>query len=116
MDEQGRPVAIVTGGLVGIGRAIAQRLTADGMRVAVGARRGDNPAEQQAARAAIGPETAIHKLDVCDEASVATFCQQVAQQCGPVDVLVNAAGITHHQLVSEHDTAAWRDTIDTNLT
>lgn len=116
MDEQGRPVAIVTGGLVGIGRAIAERLTADGMRVAVGARRGGEAAEQQAARAAIGPRTAVHRLDVCEEASVEAFCRAIEQECGTIDVLVNAAGITHHQLVSQHDTKAWRDTIETNLT
>lgn len=111
-----RTTAVVTGGLVGIGEAIACALTEQGVRVAVGARRGGDPGLQQQARARIGPETLVLPLDVRDEASVQGFASAVEADCGDVGILVNAAGISIHQTVSGHTLQDWNDVLATNLT
>ncbi|WP_397543750.1 SDR family NAD(P)-dependent oxidoreductase [Roseovarius salis] len=116
MTHTGSRVAVVTGGLAGIGLAIAQKLSACGMTVAIGARRGGDSDYQAMARDKVAPGTLVRHLDVCDEASVDRFCRTVREECGPIDVLVNAAGVTHHHTVSGHGTKDWTDCIDTNLT
>ena len=109
-------VAVVTGGLAGIGQAIAVTLASQGMHVAIGARRGKDAALQQRMRETVGPETFVDALDVCDERSVTAFFDGVAQRIGPVDILVNAAGVTLHQTVTDHSLEDWRAVMDTNLT
>ncbi|MEM9108011.1 MAG: SDR family NAD(P)-dependent oxidoreductase, partial [Pseudomonadota bacterium] len=109
-------VAVVTGGLAGIGHAIAAALASQGVRIAVGARRGGDDALRQHMRDTVGPEAFVDTLDVCDEASVSTFFHNVKQALGPVDILVNAAGVSLHQKTSDHSLDDWRAVLDTNLT
>lgn len=109
-------VAVVTGGLAGIGHAIAVALASQGVRVAIGARRGRDDALRQHMHDTIGHETFVDALDVCDEASVTAFFQRVTQNLGPIDILVNAAGVSLHQTTSDHALEDWRAVIDTNLT
>jgi NAD(P)-dependent dehydrogenase (short-subunit alcohol dehydrogenase family) len=80
-------VAIVTGGAQGIGRAIAQRLAAEGARVAIADVRGADEA------AAVLPDGVAVKADVASEADVARLAATVEAQCGGIDVLVNNAGL-----------------------
>ena len=109
-------VAVVTGGLAGIGHAIAVTLASQGVRVAIGARRGKDAALQQRMRETVGPEAFVDALDVCDEGSITAFFDGVTQRVGPVDILVNAAGVTLHQTVTDHSLKDWRSVMDTNLT
>lgn len=115
-DEMGKATAVVTGGLVGMGQAIACALSANGVRVAIGARRGDDPALKEEAQALMGPDTLVHPLDVRSEESVLAFREIVEAECGPVGILVNAAGVCIHQTVSGHTLQDWNDSIETNLT
>lgn len=115
-DESAKTTAVVTGGLVGIGQAIACALSANGVRVAIGARRGDDPALREEARKLMGPQTIVHPLDVRSEASVLAFRDAVEAECGGIGILVNAAGICIHQTVSGHSLQDWNDSIATNLT
>jgi 3-oxoacyl-[acyl-carrier protein] reductase len=82
-------VAIVTGGSRGIGRAIAERLTADGFSVAV-AYAGNTAAADEvvAATGALAVQT-----DIADETQVAALFEATVERFGGVDVVVNAAGI-----------------------
>jgi NAD(P)-dependent dehydrogenase (short-subunit alcohol dehydrogenase family) len=87
-------MAIVTGGSVGIGRAIAEAFGALGWRVAIGARRRDRLDEAAAAVTSAGGRGFGHPLDVSDPASVDAFVTAAEQALGPVDVLVNNAGVS----------------------
>jgi len=81
-------VALVTGGGRGIGRAIAERLSSDGMQVAVAARtRGEVESVAEAIGAMALP------LDVTDRKAVANAVDAVERQVGPIDLLINNAGI-----------------------
>jgi NAD(P)-dependent dehydrogenase (short-subunit alcohol dehydrogenase family) len=110
-----RRIAIVTGGLQGIGLAIAAELASQGAGVAVGARRGGDEAMAAAARETIGDDCLVAALDVRSTDSVETFVGQVRESLGPPDILVNAAGITLHQTVEGHTEDDWVDVIDINL-
>lgn len=108
-------VAIVTGGLQGIGLSIARALTEQGVRVAVGSRRGDDPDQASAALQAVGEQGMVTALDVASTGSVKSFVEQVGLKLGTPDILVNAAGITIHQMVEGHSDEDWKQVIDINL-
>lgn len=94
MTEKTARVAVVTGGSRGIGRAVAERLAADGHAVVVGY--ASNHAEADATIDAIersGGRAAAVPADVADEAAVAVLFDAAEQRFGGVDVVVNAAGI-----------------------
>jgi NAD(P)-dependent dehydrogenase (short-subunit alcohol dehydrogenase family) len=80
-------VAVVTGGGSGIGRAICDRLHAEGFRL--GVLDVDGPAAASAARDGLAAAT-----DVSDPGSVSSAFDEITRTLGPVDVLVNNAGIT----------------------
>jgi 3-oxoacyl-[acyl-carrier protein] reductase len=92
-DTQGR-VAIVAGGSRGIGRAVAERLAADGQAVVIGYQ--SNDVEAKAVVAAIeaaGGSAVAVRADVADEAAVQALFDAAERRFGGVDVLVNTAGI-----------------------
>ncbi|MEO1194039.1 MAG: SDR family NAD(P)-dependent oxidoreductase [Pseudomonadota bacterium] len=100
--------ACVTGGLSGIGLATAKALATEGARVAVGSRRA------QAADWEAAP--AVAPLDLRDSAVIGRFVAATEAALGPVDILVNAAGVTCEQGVVGHSDALWSDILETNLT
>lgn len=113
---------IVTGGLSGIGHAIALDLAKKGHRVIVGARDLTNPARHAALQALTvaaqtgGGAVRGDVLDLTDPQSVEGFCSRAADWFGATDVLVNAAGMTAEQPVQGHSDELWHRIIDTNLT
>ena len=100
---------VVTGASSGIGAACARAFAANGDRLSLGARRTD--------RLATVIEGAFcHQLDVTDPESVATFISASVEAHGPVDVLINNAGLargTEH--IAEGTGEAWREMIETNV-
>ncbi len=123
--------ALITGGLTGQGFAIAEALTREGANVAAGSYVGESqgrlgdaaayPEGWEVARVAAtlnAHGTKIHAghLDVRDSASVEAFIAAAETTCGPIDILVNAAGTTAEQPVCGHPDALWQKIIDTNLT
>ena len=112
-------VALVTGASRGIGRVIAQKLAADGVRVAVNFRQ-DLAAANETLASLPGPGHALFQADVCDSAACVTLIAAVQKAYGRIDVLVNNAG-----LYEEHDPRlaafseweqAWQRAIAANLT
>ncbi len=112
---QGNRTAIVTGGLSGMGLAIARRLARDGMDVTIGTRRGG---DARAVAAILGPQgidAHVAALDVRSADSVDAFVADVVSRRGGVDVLVNAAGLYEEAPVIGHPDSVWDDQVDTNL-
>lgn len=107
--------AWVTGASSGIGQAIAVALGGLGWRVAIGARRTGKLDETARRIETAGGTPFAHPLDVCDPASIDTFFAAAQAQLGPVDVLVNNAGIAWLGEAHEMDDDAHRRIIETNL-
>jgi len=103
-------VAVVTGGHRGIGLALARALGQAGARVAVAAR---DPEAAQAAVAAAGAVAV--RGDVTDPASVQAVLERVTSELGPVDVLVNNAGVCFHRPALEVPDQEWRTVWDVNV-
>ena len=112
----GGRVAIVTGGLQGIGLAIARELVQQGARVAVGSRRGDDAESSADARQVVGAQGIVEALDVASTKSVEHFVERVRSSLGSPDILINAAGVSVHQTVSGHSDEDWQQVMDINLT
>lgn len=109
-------MALVTGGSRGIGRAIAEKLGADGHRVAVNYRsRRDAADEAVAAIVAGGGEAVAVEGDVGDAAAVATMFGAAEEAFGPIEILVNNAGITADDLLLRMKPEDWDAVIRTNL-
>ena len=104
-------VAIVTGGTRGIGEAVSLALEDMGIKVAANYAGDDNRA------AAFSERTGIRtfKWDVSDYDACQAGVAQVAEALGPVDVLVNNAGITRDGTILKMTYQMWKEVIDTNL-
>jgi acetoacetyl-CoA reductase len=104
-------VAFVTGGTRGIGRAIVERLTADGMKVAAGYSGNDAAAE------ALKRETGamVIKGNVGHFEDCARAAQAVEAELGPIEVLVNNAGITRDGVFHKMTAEQWSDVIRVNM-
>jgi 3-oxoacyl-[acyl-carrier protein] reductase len=109
-------VAVVTGGSRGIGRAVAEALAASGAAVGIAYREREAPArEVEAAIRSAGGRAWAGPCNVADAASVDAFFEAAVAALGPVDVLVNNAGITRDGHVLFTDRARWDEVIDVNL-
>ncbi|MFP8873921.1 MAG: SDR family NAD(P)-dependent oxidoreductase [Myxococcota bacterium] len=107
--------AVVTGASSGLGVAIAEALGALGYRVAVGARRLDRLEQTARQVESAGGRSLAHRLDVADSESVETFFAAVEEAFGPVDVLINNAGLSHPAPVHALDLDRVREEFDVNL-
>jgi 3-oxoacyl-[acyl-carrier protein] reductase len=106
-------VALVTGGGRGIGERIARELAQAGMRVAVSARSREQI--ESVAREIAGIAV---PADVADQASVAHLVHETESELGPIDVLVNNAGVMSRpasQMIWEEDPADWWRVFEVNV-
>ena len=110
-------IALVTGGIGGIGTAICTRLIKDGCTVVAN----HHPSESEIAeawkkeRAAEGLNIATISADVSSFEDSARLVKEVTDQYGQIDILVNCAGITRDKTFRKMEPAHWNAVIDVNL-
>jgi NADP-dependent 3-hydroxy acid dehydrogenase YdfG len=110
-------VALVTGASSGIGEAIARGLAAEGVRLALGARRADRLeklcSELSAAHAT---DSFFSPLDVRDNGQCERFVADARARFGRIDILVNNAGLARgRRFIAEGDEREWDEMLDTNV-
>ena len=104
-------VAVVTGGTRGIGAAVAKALQAAGYRVAANYGGNDEAAQKFKGETGI----AVYKWDVSSFDACSAGVKQVEADLGPIDVLVNNAGITRDTMFHRMMPEQWSEVINTNL-
>ncbi|AFL75305.1 beta-ketoacyl-ACP reductase [Thiocystis violascens] len=110
-------IALVTGGIGGIGTAICTRLAKDGCTVVAN----HHPSEADAAdawkqaRAAEGFTIATFAADVSSFEDSTRMVNEITEQHGPIDILVNCAGITRDKTFKKMEAAHWNAVINVNL-
>lgn len=108
-------VALVTGGGSGIGRQICLALAADGRRVAAADINAAGAAETAAQVAAVGGTAIAVTMDITSTDSVHDGCLQVADELGPIAILVNCAGWDDLMPFLDTDEDFWDKVIDINF-
>lgn len=108
-------VAVVTGGNGGLGEAFAQALAEAGASVAIAAR--DLERSQRVADALhhAGHRAIAVQADIAQPSAAETMFEEVESALGPVDVLINNAGICHHAPALEVTPERWREVFDVNV-
>ncbi len=108
-------VAVVTGASSGIGAAVARALAREGASVALAARRRDVLIEVQAGLERQDADRSIVvPTDVTDRSQVGRLVSRAADELGPVDVLVNCAGVMYYTLMRNAREDEWERTVEVN--
>ncbi|MFI6861234.1 SDR family oxidoreductase [Streptomyces sp. NPDC050421] len=107
--------AVVTGAASGMGNATARLLAAQGVRVALLARRAERLEELAEKITADGGRALVVVTDVTDQASVDAAAERVHTEFGPVDLVVNAAGVMLPNPVDAGRADEWQRMLDTNV-
>ena len=116
MFDLSNRVAVVIGGTSGLGRAAALALARAGADVVATGRRAPLVDEVASGVEALGRRSLRISVDATDHAALVRLRDACADGIGPVDILVNAAGITSKVATLDADDGTWRRIIETNLT
>jgi 3-oxoacyl-[acyl-carrier protein] reductase len=109
--------ALVTGGAKGIGRACCLRLAQAGAAIAINYLTSEQAArETHALVRQVGARACTVRGDVSSPEQVATMVGEVTGALGPIDLLVNNAGVFHYASHEQTTLEVWRQTLDVNLT
>jgi acetoacetyl-CoA reductase len=112
MGDMTGQVALVTGGVRGIGRAISERLHARGVKVAAGYSSNKEAAEQFAAEYS---GSTVHQGNIGNHEDCERVIQEVLDAHGQLDILVNNAGITADRTVRKMTVEDWDKVLQVNL-
>jgi 3-oxoacyl-[acyl-carrier protein] reductase len=107
--------ALVTGAGRGIGKAIAEVLAAQGVKVICVSKSAETCGAVAAGIVAAGGAATARAVDVANAAAVAVAAEQLLKEFGKIDVLVNNAGVTRDGLLARMSEADWDIVIQTNL-
>src|SRR5918993_286062 len=105
-------VAVVTGGARGIGQALARGLAREGVVVAIGDL---DAGAAEAAAAELGNGSIGLALDVTDRLAFTAFLDEVERRLGPIDIVINNAGIMHVGPLDEESAASVNRQLEINL-
>ncbi|MFZ2139424.1 MAG: acetoacetyl-CoA reductase [Xanthobacteraceae bacterium] len=109
-------VAVITGGMGGLGDSISTKMNAAGYRVAVTHSPGNTKTKEWLSQhKASGREFSAYPVDVADFDSCKECVARIAKEVGPVDILVNNAGITRDTTFKKMGKGDWDSVIRTNL-
>jgi acetoacetyl-CoA reductase len=108
-------VALVTGGTGGIGSAIVKRLASIGHKVATNYRDEARANTWLSQMTSQGMDVALVKGDVGDTASAEAMVKSVEEKLGPIDILINNAGITRDTTFHKMSALQWQEVINSNL-
>lgn len=109
--------ALVTGGAKGIGRSCCLRLAQAGAKIAINYLTSEERARETAELVRqIAVKTHLVRADVASSEQVTAMIDEVGDTLGPVDLLVNNAGVFHFLTHEETSLEIWRQTLDVNLT
>ena len=116
MKEESTRVALIPGGIRGIGFGIAKELAAEGWSIALAYR----TSEEQAARSLaelkeIGAVAIAERCDVSQRTQCEALVRTTEERLGPIEALIHAAGPYRRVPLLEEDSAAWRAIFDANL-
>ncbi|RJX76359.1 glucose 1-dehydrogenase [Pseudomonas sp. LS-2] len=107
--------ALITGSSAGIGLAIARGLAEAGARVVLNGRTADTLQSAAAVLAAEGHDVHAQCFDVTDSAAVSAAVQDIEQRVGPLEILVNNAGIQRRGPLADFNEADWHELMRSNL-
>ena len=110
-----KKIAVITGGLTGIGLECAKELKKAGHLVVIGSRRYSGN-EVTSAKKILGKNAYFFQLDVGKKSSVQQFISNVKEKIGTPSILINAAGIYREAFITDPEMTHWYDQIDVNLT
>lgn len=105
-------VAVVVGASSGIGAAVARALAREGAHVALAARRKPELLEVQESLEGAGSRSLISVTDVTDRDQVKDLVALTEDELGPVDILVNCAGVMYYTLMKNLREDEWEQTVD----
>jgi len=110
-------VAVVTGGIGGLGSEICKKLADQGLKVVAAdlSAREERLAEFKLDTAEFNGQIVFKAINVADANDCERFFKEIESEFGRVDVLVNAAGITRDTTLRKMDVKQWTDVIDVNL-
>ena len=108
-------VALVTGGIGGIGTAICRHLAQSGHKVVTNYRDEAKARAWQSAQKADGFDFALAAGDVSDTASAEAMIKDAESQLGGIEILINNAGITRDTTFHKMSALQWQEVINTNL-
>ncbi|AKO04824.1 beta-ketoacyl-ACP reductase [Xanthomonas oryzae pv. oryzicola] len=108
-------VALVTGGTGGIGTAICKRLADQGHRVASNFRSEEKARDWQQRMQAQGYDVALFRGDVASSAHARALVEEAEAALGPIEILINNAGITRDTTFHRMTAEQWHEVINTNL-
>jgi NAD(P)-dependent dehydrogenase (short-subunit alcohol dehydrogenase family) len=118
VDLNGR-VALVTGGAHGIGRAIVERLAANGAAVAIVDLEAESAQQTAAELTAEGRRVIARAADVSDGQRIAAAAAEVRRELGPIDILINNAGINtakDRRPIHEYSEVDWERIVRVDMT
>jgi NADP-dependent 3-hydroxy acid dehydrogenase YdfG len=114
-DQLRGRVAVVTGASGGIGAAVARALNAGMAHIALAARRGDALHEVQSGlENRDGQESIVALTDVTDREQVRSLVARAEEELGPVEILVNCAGVMYYTLMENRREEEWERTVEVN--